>query len=309
VRVVAVVGPTAAGKTAAAIRLADAVGAEILSCDSVAVYRGLDVGAAKPGPADRARVPHHLLDVAEPDERFSAARWASLADVAAADIHARGRAVIVAGGTGLYLRAWLAGLCPTPPPDPAIRARHAALPLCELRARLERVDPVCAARVASTDRIRTSRALEVWEQTGVPLSELQRRHVGPPRVEALLLGLRPPRAELYARIDARVEAMFRAGLLDEVRGLRERFGDAAPALASVGYAQLCTHLRGEISLGEAVHLIQRDSRRLARRQLTWLGRERQVLWYPYAVDLPLGQAARFLARSAQGAGTHGNRDG
>jgi tRNA dimethylallyltransferase len=292
-RVVCVVGPTAAGKTAAAVRIAGAMGAEIISCDSVAVYRGLDIGAAKPTAEERARVRHHLIDVADPGERFSAARWAELADAAAKDIAARGRAVVVAGGTGLYLRAFLRGLVQTPPPDPDIRARHRALATETLRESLQRVDPESAARIAPGDRVRLSRALEVWEQTGVPLSELQRRQPTEPRYESMIYGIEPPRAELHARIDARVEAMMAAGLLEEVRALREKWGEQAQALGSLGYAQLLAHLRGETTLEEAVRRIGRDTRRFARRQLTWFRCEPGVLWYPSGAEIP----------------DHGNRNG
>jgi tRNA dimethylallyltransferase len=307
-RVICIVGPTAAGKTAAAVRIASAIGAEILSCDSVAVYRGLDIGAAKPTAEERARVRHHLIDVADPIERFSAARWAELADRAAKDIAARGLPIVVAGGTGLYLRAFLRGLVPTPPPDPEIRARHQSLALEALRESLLRVDPESAARIAPGDRVRLSRALEVWEQTGVKLSELQRRHrlergaeaprpdgqsssrahppLGAPRYQAAIYGIEPPRAELHARIQARVEAMMAAGLLEEVRALREQWGESAHALGSLGYLQLLAHLRGETTLEEAVRRIGRDTRRFARRQLTWFRSEPGVLWYASGSEIP-----------------------
>jgi tRNA dimethylallyltransferase len=283
-----VVGPTAAGKTAAAVRLAEEIGGEIISCDSVAVYRGLDIGAAKPTREERARVPHHLIDVVEPNERFSAARWAELADAAASEISARGKRVVVAGGTGLYLRAFLRGLVQTPPADPDIRARHQQMPIEELRADVERVDPESAARIGPADRVRLSRALEVWEQTGVPLSELQKRQPMAPRYEATIYGIDPPRAELHARIDARVHAMMDAGLLEEVRALRDKWGDSTPALVSLGYSQLVAHLRGETALEEAVRQIQRDTRHFARRQLTWFRSEPGVLWYPSGAEIPHG---------------------
>lgn len=286
------VGPTASGKTAAAVRLAEEIGGEVISCDSVAVYRGLDIGAAKPSREQRARVPHHLIDVADPNQRFSAARWAELADAAAQDIDARGKRVVVAGGTGLYLRAFLRGLVQTPPADPEIRARHQQMPIEELRAAVERVDPAIAARLGPADRVRLSRALEVWEQTGVPLSELQKRQPMAPRYDARIYGIEPPRADLHARIDARVHAMIDAGLVDEVRALRERWGDSAPALVSLGYSQLVAHLRGETTLEEAVRRIQRDTRHFARRQLTWFRGESGVLWYASGAEIP-----------------HGNRDG
>ena len=268
--------------------MAEEIGAEILSCDSVAVYRGLDIGAAKPTTAERARVPHHLIDVADPGERFSAARWAEMADAAIKDVVARSRRVVVAGGTGLYLRALLRGLVATPPPDPDIRARHQRMGVEELRESLARVDPESAARIGESDRVRLSRALEVWEQTGVSMSELLRRQPVEPRYDARIYGIEPPRAELHARIDARVQAMMAAGLLEEVRALREKWGDSAQALGSLGYSQLVAHLRGETTLEEAVRRIARDTKRYARRQLTWFRSEPGVLWYPSGAEIPHG---------------------
>jgi tRNA dimethylallyltransferase len=300
--IIGIVGPTASGKTAAAIRVAEHVGGEILSCDSVAIYCGLDIGAAKPTLEERARVPHHLIDVAPPSERFSAARWADLASEVAEQVAARGHAVIVCGGSGLYLRAFLTGLALTPPPDPVIRKRHRQTPLNELRAALAEVDPESFARTGPTDFVRTSRALEVFEQTGVPLGEHWRRQARPQRRPALVFGLDPPPGELHQRIDARVEAMLAAGLVDEVRALVARYGPDAPALGSVGYAELRAHLGGGPSLLEASRLIKRNTRRLARRQRTWFRSLPGVLWYASAADLPMGKVAEFLE-------AHGKRDG
>jgi tRNA dimethylallyltransferase len=300
---VCIVGPTASGKSAIALGWAERLGAEIVSCDSVAVYRGLDVGSAKPTPADRARVRHHLIDVAEPSERFSAARFAAAADGVIAEIASRGRSVLVVGGSGLYLRALTSGLAPTPAPDPALRARHRETPLAELRARLLAVDPTSAARIGTADFVRISRALEVYEQTGVPLSRHFAAQAGGPRYRALVLALDPPRPELYARIDARVDAMMAAGFLDEVRALTGAYGADAPALRSVGYAQLALHLADQIDLVEAIRRIRRETRRFARRQRTWLRGQPGVLWYASASELPFERAAHFLRMD------HDERDG
>jgi tRNA dimethylallyltransferase len=286
-RLLAVVGPTAAGKTAVALRLAEELGGEVLSCDSMQVYRGMDVGTAKPTPAERARVPHHLLDVVDPDEDFSAARYVELADAAAAAISARGRVVVVCGGTGLYLRALVRGLFPAPRPDPALRARHREAGAAAVRERLLAVDPEAARGILPGDLVRLSRALEVYEQTGVPISELRRRAAGPPRYPARLVGLAPPRPELHARIDARFDQMMAAGFLDEVRRLLDRYGPAARPLGALGYAQLRDHLLGRVSLEEAVRLGKRDTRRYARRQLTWFRSEPGITWHasPDALDI------------------------
>jgi tRNA dimethylallyltransferase len=286
-RVVAVVGPTASGKSALALRLAEALHGEILSCDSMQVYRGLDIGTAKPDPAERARVPHHLLDVADPDEDFSAARFAALADAAAADVAGRGRVVVACGGTGLYLRAWLRGLFPAPRPDPAIRARHRELGAAAVRARLLAVDPAAAAAIQPADLVRLSRALEVFEQTGVPITELRRRVERGQRYPVRVVGLAPPRPLLHQRIDARFDAMMAAGLLDEVRGIVARYGPDVRPLGALGYAQLRDHLLGRLPLDEAVRQAKRDTRRYARRQLTWFRAEPDVTWHeaPDALDL------------------------
>jgi tRNA dimethylallyltransferase len=286
-RVVAVVGPTAAGKSALSLRLAEALGGEVLSCDSMQVYRGFDIGTAKATAAERARVPHHLLDVADPDEDFSAARFAELADVAAADVAARGRVLVACGGTGLYLRAWLRGLFPAPRPDPAIRARHREEGAAAVRERLLAVDPEAAAAILPGDLVRLSRALEVFEQTGVPITELRRRAVRVPRYPARLVGLTPPRPLLHERIDERFDAMMAAGLLDEVRGLVSRYGPGIRPLGALGYAQLRDHLQGLLPLEEAVRQAKRDTRRYARRQLTWFRAEPDVTWHerPDALDL------------------------
>jgi tRNA dimethylallyltransferase len=297
---VAVVGPTAAGKTALALRLAEELGGEVLSYDSMQVYRGLDIGTAKATAAERARVPHHLLDVADPDEDFSAARFAELADATAAEVAARGRAVVACGGTGLYLRAWLRGLFPAPRPDPAIRARHREEGVAAVRARLEAVDPAAAAAIDPGDLVRLSRALEVFEQTGVPITELRRRVTRGLRYPVRLVGLAPPRPLLHERIDARFDAMMAAGLLDEVRGVIARYGPDVRPLGALGYSQLREHLQGRLTLEEAVRQAKRDTRHYARRQLTWFRSEPDVTWHerPDALDL---EALRRFCEAGGGA--------
>jgi tRNA dimethylallyltransferase len=289
-RLLVIAGPTASGKTALAVALAERLGGEVVNADSQQVYRGLDVGTAKPTPAERARVPHHLLDVVEPGEGMDAARFAALADAAIAEIAARGRLPIVAGGTGLYVRALLHGVVPAPGRDPALRARleEEALRLGRpaLHARLAAVDPEAAARIRPNDLVRVVRALEIAAGGRRP-SELHAAHAfREDRYDATILALDPPRAELHARIDARVREMFAAGLLEETRSLLARSGGALPGRLPIGYAEAAEHLGGALPLEEAVRRVQVAHRRYARRQVIWLRRERGVEWIapPYDLD-------------------------
>src|SRR5438552_9133798 len=238
-RLVCIVGPTASGKTALALELAARFGAEIVSADSRQIYRGLDVGTAKPTPAERARARHHCLDLIEPGETFDAARFRRAADDAIADIRARGRVPFVVGGTGLYVRVLLRGLCPAPPRVPALRAAldatMARAGLDALYAQLVQIDPDAARRLAPRDRVRIVRALEVALATGVPLSRWQAEHgFGERPYETLVIGLARPTGELDARIRTRVDAMVASGFVDEVRALAAR-GIVSDAL---GYREM-----------------------------------------------------------------------
>ncbi len=301
-RLVVLAGPTAAGKTEAGIRLARLADAEIVSADSVQVYRRLDIGSAKPTLEQRAVVRHHLIDVADPDETMSAARYASLAHEAIADILARGRRVVVVGGTGLYLRALLHGLVPTPPADPAVRRRLREYERTHgpgaLHARLAEVDPQAASRIHPADLVRLERALEVWELTGRPLSELQRAHsFCEQRYEALFLVLDPGKEELEARIRARVEEMYRQGLLEEVAGLlADGYPAALPALRSPGYRQAVACVLGRIPEQEAKERTRVAHRRYARRQRQWFRKEPGARWYHGPQDLPYEKLAAWLSR-------------
>jgi tRNA dimethylallyltransferase len=273
-RFVAVLGPTASGKSALALALAERAGGEIVACDSQQVYIGMDIGTAKPTRAERARVPHHALDLVRPDEPFHAARWAAVARAAIADIVARGRLPIVVGGTGLYYRALVAGLFDAPPPDPEIRARHradaAAGGVEALHARLAGVDPEAAAGIRTRDLVRISRALEVYEQTGEPISVLRRRAAPPAGLAPRVLLLDPPLDVLRARIAARVDAMIAAGFLDEVRALRAAgYGPTLKPLQALGYAQLGAVVDGTATLSDAVADTVRATNAYARRQRTW----------------------------------------
>lgn len=299
-RIVVVAGPTASGKSALALALAERVGGELVNADSQQVYRGLDVGTAKPTAAERARVPHHLLDVAEPGEGMDAARFVALADAAVAKIAARGRVPIVVGGTGLYVRALLHGVVAAPGRDPSLRARleaeAARLGRPALHARLAAVDPDAAARIRPNDLVRIVRALEI-AAAGTRPSELHAAHgFREQRYDAALLALDPPRAELHKRIDARVRAMFDGGWLDEARALLARFGDAIPPKLPIGYAEAVACARGALPVEEAIRRVQVAHRRYARRQIVWLRREPGVAWMAPPLD-PDALARRVTERS------------
>jgi len=281
-RIVVVAGPTASGKTALAVALARKIGGEVVSADSQQLYRGLDVGTAKPTPEERGAVPHHLLDVAEPGEGWDAARFVRLADEAIAGIVARGRVPLVVGGTGLYLRALLHGVVDAPGRDAALRARLEAEALESgrpaLHARLASVDPEAAARIRPNDLVRIVRALEI-AASGRTQSDRFREHgFAPDRYAARILALDLPREELKRRIDARVVAMFDGGLLEEARALVDRFEAQVPEKLPIGYAAAVAVVRGELSRADAVRRVQVETRRYARRQVTWLRGERGVEW-------------------------------
>jgi tRNA dimethylallyltransferase len=282
VRLLVLAGPTASGKTALAIDLARRLGGEIVNGDSQQVYRGLDVGTAKPTAAERAAVPHHLLDVVAPGQGMDAARFVSLADRAIADIAGRGRFPLLVGGTGLYLRALLHGVVAAPGRDPALRARleeeAARHGRPALHARLAAVDPEAAARIRPMDLVRVVRALEI-AAGGRRASELHAAHgFREHRYAATLLAIDLPRAELHARIAARVGAMFAGGLLEETRALLAAGGGELPARVPIGYAEAAACLRGEISREEAARRVEVAHRRYARRQVIWLRREPGVRW-------------------------------
>lgn len=284
-RILAVVGPTATGKTDLALRLAERVEAEIVNADALQVYRGLDLGTAKPTAGERARVPHHLVDVLDPEERFSAGEFARRARRAIDGIHGRGRWAFVVGGSGFYLRALFEGLTPLPRAQPeirqALRERIREEGPEALHAELARRDPETAARLPPGDRQRIVRALEVVEATGRPLSEWIARQPAPARpLSALHVGLTLPRAILYDRISARVARMVERGWVEEVRGLLARgVSPESPAFQAIGYRQLVGHVRGEATLEEAVADIVQATRRFAKRQWTWFRKQPQVVWH------------------------------
>jgi tRNA dimethylallyltransferase len=279
-----VVGPTASGKTSLAIELCEKYDGEIVSADSVQVYRHFEIGTGKPSSEERRRARHHLIDVIEPSEPMDAARFAELAELAIAEIRARGKRPIVCGGTFLWVRALIHGLVPAPPADPELRARHQArvndVGRSGLHQDLARVDPATAQRLAPNDFVRVSRALEVYELTGVRMSEWQAQHgFKTERHRARLLGVRREKEELDLRIRARCQAMLAAGWLEEGRELLARgYGDSRP-FASVGYKQVALALQSgaAIDLTELELSIFRATRVFARRQRTWL-RDQSIEW-------------------------------
>lgn len=279
---VVILGPTAAGKSDVGLALAERWGGEIVSADALQAYRGLDIGTAKPSVEERRRVPHHLVDFLEPEEPYSAGRFAALAREAVEEIEGRGAVPIVVGGSGLYLRALLEGLAPIPPIPDEVRLRVAerlavgGLPA--LRRELERVDPVAAERIADGDPQRTQRALEVAEATGRPLSSWWREGAEPLGAAASF-GLTLPRALLYDRIAGRVRRMLEMGWVEEVeRLLRSGISPTCPAFQAIGYREVARHLDGEWPLEEAVEIIVRRTRQYAKRQMTWFRRMPDVVW-------------------------------
>jgi tRNA dimethylallyltransferase len=279
-----IVGPTGAGKTALALEVAPALGAEIVNADSRQIYRGMDIGTAKPTAAECARVPHHLIDIRDPDDPLDVAGFAALAREAIADIQRRGRRAIVVGGSGLYLRALRGGIFKGPPRSMEIRTRLEKLAaeqgIGALRERLVAVDPEAADRIGYNDLYRTTRALEVFELTGEPISRHQARHAFAARAfHTLTLGIAPERKELYRGIERRVDEMIAAGLVAEVgRLLAAGYRPERPPLATIGYKQIAAHLRGEMTLEQATEVAKRESRRLAKRQMTWFRAEREIVW-------------------------------
>jgi len=293
---VAIVGPTAAGKSALALALARERGGEIVCCDSLQVYRGLDIGSAKATPEERAAVPHHLLDVVDPDQAFSAAEYSRHARAAVQGIAARGRLVVVAGGTGLYLRALLHGLFEGPSRDERLRVRLERVAVRRGDARLHRmlatVDPEAAARIAPRDRLRVVRALEVFRATRRPLSEHHRAGADPLRGhDVLVVGLDPPRDALRATVERRTAGMLAGGLVAEVKALLDRgyAADLRP-LRAIGYRQAVAVLRGEMTAADAERAIVAETMQYAKRQMTWFRNQTRAQWF--AAHEPALAAAR-----------------
>jgi tRNA dimethylallyltransferase len=285
---VILLGPTASGKTALSLRLAGHFLGEIVSCDSVAVYRDFEIGSAKPTLAERRLIPHHLIDIASPEEGYSAGEYSRDARKAIAEISARGHLPIVTGGTGLYLRALLNGLFAGPARSDELRDRLRAIETQKGSGRLHRIlgriDPVAAAAIHPHDTPKLIRAIEVPLAAGKAITEAWATAVDSPESRPLTgyrilrIGLEPERQQLYARINARADAMFEQGLVEETRMLMEKYRPDLKLLDTLGYRQAAEHLRGEITLGAAIEQARQGHRNYAKRQFTWFRREPEVHW-------------------------------
>jgi tRNA dimethylallyltransferase len=290
-------GATAAGKTAVALELAEVLHAEIISVDSMAVYVGMDVGTAKPNASEQNRVPHHLINVVTPDEEFSLSQYVSSAHQSLEAIRARGREVLFVGGTPLYMKALVRGVYPGPPADWEFRRQIETelqhVNVEALHERLRQVDPLSAARLHPHDKRRIIRALEVYKQTGMPLSHQQTQFESPRRdADNRVTVLHWPRPQLHARIEARVDRMFEEGLIDEVRGLLERFGKLGrTASQAVGYREGIAHLRGQQDLDATIEQVKTRTRQFARRQETWFRSLSECEW----LELKTAQTPREIA--------------
>lgn len=284
-KLVIILGPTGAGKSEVAVDIALRLGGEVVNADSQLVYRYMDIGTAKPATEAREKVRHHLIDLVDPDGGFNAALYRESALKAIQEITARGKKAIVCGGTGLYLRALVQGLFAGPGKSPEVRKRLETQAqengLSVLYERLREVDPDATRWIHPNDRYRIIRALEVFELTGKGISSWQKEHgFAESAFEVIKIGLNRERQELYDLINQRCDEMIAGGLVDEVKGLVEKgYSLDLPALQSVGYRQIGLYLRGELSLDEAVILIKRDTRHLAKRQLTWFRADKQIRWF------------------------------
>jgi tRNA dimethylallyltransferase len=286
-KIVIICGPTASGKSALALQLAHVLDAEIVNADSMQVYRGLDIGTAKPTLTQQMEIRHHLIDIIEPDQPFSAADFAIAADAAIRDIVSRGKRVIVVGGTGLYIRALIHGLVDSPGGTgelrQALQVEAGNIGNEAMLQQLRLVDPGLAATLHPNNLVRIIRALEVYRLTGIPLSRYQQEHAFTGRrYETLQICISVDRALLYTRIENRVEQMLAAGLIDEVRNLLSGgYGRDLKSMRSIGYKEVAAFLSGDCSAEEASRLIKRNTRHYAKRQLTWFKADHDILWFEY----------------------------
>ncbi len=296
-RLVVLVGPTGVGKSALALRLAARRGAEIVSADSMQVYRHMDVGTAKPSPLERAQVPHHLIDLVDPSDPFNAALFRQHAREAILDLHRRGRPILVVGGTGLYVKVLLGGLVDGPGPDEEIRRRYRDLLDRQgkesLHNLLARRDPRAAADIRPTDAVRVIRALEVLDRTGRSVADIRADHRFAERpYESLRIGLTMERPALFEAIDRRVDGMLRDGLVDEVeRLLRMGYGEDLRPMRALGYRQIVDFLRGRSDLPSAVERMRRETKAFAKRQGTWFRADGEIRWFTPGEEAAVGEAA------------------
>jgi tRNA dimethylallyltransferase len=278
-------GPTAVGKTGLVLRLAKEFDAEIINADSMQVYHLMNIGTAKPTAAERAEVPHHLLDIVYPDEDFDAKRYSQMAREVIEDLDRRGTPAIVAGGTGLYLKAFFYGLFPGAPANRLLRQRLRREAETDggagLYQKLENVDPITAQRLHPNDLFRIIRALEVWESGGKPMSARHNEHGFSEQLFLILkIGLRRPRTELYERINRRVELMMEQGFVEEVKGLLQRgYEPSLKSMQSLGYRHMVQCLIDGMELSEVLRTMKRDTRRYAKRQITWFRRDQEINWF------------------------------
>jgi tRNA dimethylallyltransferase len=283
-RIIAIVGPTAAGKSQVAMKTAPKINAEIVSADSMQVYKYMDIGTSKPTPEDRGRIPHHLIDIIVPDEAFSAATYKERARAVIEKLRKAGKNILLVGGTGLYIKALLGGLFPAPEANQSLRQelreRANRLGSKSLWQELKEVDPISASKLHPNDMLRVIRALEVYRQTGIPLSQWQKRHAFMDRpYQVLKIGLMEEREDLYRRIETRVDHMIASGFEEEVRSLLDMgFGRNLKSMQGLGYKQMVEYLCGEHNLGEAIRLIKRETKAYAKRQLTWFRNDPEVRW-------------------------------
>jgi tRNA dimethylallyltransferase len=298
-RTIFIAGPTVVGKSEIALQLAERIGGEIISADSMQVYRGLDIGTAKPPTADRARVPHHLIDICDLTESFDAAQFIRLAKKAVEEIQARGRVPIFCGGTGLYFKAFLSGLGEAPSANPELRAKLEAMPFEALLHELRERDPAAYEKIDKQNPRRVIRAVEVIRLTGKKFSQQRAEWKTENRkrkVENFFCFARQP-ANMHARINARVEEMFRRGLVDETHELLQRgLAENKTAMQAIGYRQVVEHLRGERSLSETAELVKIRTRQFAKRQLTWFRRQLDPEWIELKPDESF---ERILQRTGQ----------
>ena len=299
---IVIAGPTGVGKSRLALRLAEAIGGEIVNFDSIQIYRGFDIGSAKPDAGERARVPHHLIDILDADEDCDAADFALRARAALDDIAGRGRRAILAGGTFFYLRALLAGLPEMPGRDEAIRERIRRIATRprgpeRLHRWLSKIDPQSGRKIAPADRHRVERALEVWLVSGRPISTWERPAVeSVEEIPTIKMGLMMERQRLVAALDGRVDAMYTAGLIDETRALLARYRRDARPFGAIGYKEAAAVVAGEMDLGAAMVETRRRTRAYAKRQLTWLRSERNMQWLDATAQEETFAAALRLAR-------------
>lgn len=289
-RLLVILGPTASGKSRLAMEIAEALRGEIVSSDSLQVYKYLDIGTAKPSLEERAAVPHHLIDILDPDGEFNAGTFRREASRVIESLYAAGKNILLAGGTYLYVKGLLSGLIEDLPADRAMRAalrkeraEHGTAPLYE---RLLSIDPESASRIHPNDYVRTERALEVYELTGQKMSLLQSLHeFGVRDYDYLKIGINVERQELRRRIDERVNGMISAGLVDEVRGLRNMgYGPWLKPMQSIGYKEMNAYLEGTLDFDRAVELMKRDTKRFAKRQMTWLRADKEIEWFEVPGD-------------------------